>query len=176
VHHFHEIWQPVQSEVGGICFYRSWHFHYVTYRHLDQIRTILHDYLSDRERTSPNNLHSPTSKVNDSFKQRSQLKTRDRTKQLFKFVNEGEDPALHRAYNTIKSDVQTSLKRQIQNFAPVDSKQHSTNYQSIVVDMFANTLVVKEHKLLIKPNAYNVSVLLKPTMSFLQRLKELFPK
>lgn len=141
-----------------------------------QIRTILHDYLSDRERTSPNNLHTPISKVNDGMKQRSPSKTRDRSKQLFKFVNEGEDPALHRAYNTIKSDVESSLKRQINNFKPADSKQHTTNYQSVVVDMFANTLIVKEHKLLIKPNAYNVSVLLKPTMSFLQRLKEIFPK
>ncbi|KAI8579746.1 hypothetical protein K450DRAFT_271588 [Umbelopsis ramanniana AG] len=154
VYHFHEIWQPVQSE----------------------IRTILHDYLSDRERTSPNNLHTPISKVNEGLKQHSPSKGRDRSKQLFKFVNEGEDPALHRAYNTIKSDVQTSLKRQIHSFTPADAKQQSTNYQSIVVDMFANTLTVKEHKLLIKPNAYNVSVLLKPTMSFLQRLREIFPK
>jgi exocyst complex component 4 len=68
------------------------------------------------------------------------------------------------------------LKRQIHSFTPADAKQQSTNYQSIVVDMFANTLTVKEHKLLIKPNAYNVSVLLKPTMSFLQRLREIFPK
>jgi exocyst complex component 4 len=110
------------------------------------------------------------------MKNHSRSKSRDRSKQLFKFVNEGEDPALHRAYNTIKSDVQSSLKRQIHNFTPANSKQQSTNHQSVVVDMFANTLIVKEHKLLIKPNAYNVSVLLKPTMSFLQRLKEIFPK
>ncbi|GAB5587183.1 exocyst subunit [Umbelopsis nana] len=142
VYHFHEIWQPVQSE----------------------IRTILHDYLSDRQRTSPNKLYTPISKVNDGMKNHSRSKSRDRSKQLFKFVNEGEDPALHRAYNTIKSDVQSSLKRQIHNFTPANSKQQSTNHQSVVVDMFANTLIVKEHKLLIKPNAYNVSVLLKPTI------------
>lgn len=153
VYHFHQIWQPVQSE----------------------IRTILHDYLSDRERTSPNNLHTPISKVNDGLKERSSSKSRDRSKQLFKFVNEGEDETLDRAYNTIKSNVQTTLKRQISHF-PSDLKQQSTNYQSVVVDVFANTLVVKEHKLLIKPSAYNVSVLLKPTMAFLQRLKEIFPK
>lgn len=94
---------------------------------------------------------------------------RDNPRQLFTFAEAAEDVALEDSYEELNRKLFVSYKKQVPGFDVAD-KPHST-----IVDKYANDMSSKGHKVLVKPDAYNVSVLLKPTMSFLQRLREVFP-
>lgn len=97
---------------------------------------------------------------------------RDNPKQLFTFAEAADDVDLDESYDGLKQKLFLSYRKQVPEF---DLLKPNTSLHSTIVDKYANDMSSKGHKVLVKPDAYNVSVLLKPTMSFLQRLKEVFP-
>ncbi|KAG1428818.1 hypothetical protein G6F57_023173 [Rhizopus arrhizus] len=89
-------------------------------------------------------------------------------KQLFSFLETTEDPQVEDAYSELENRLFVSFKKQILGFS--GDRPHST-----IIDKYANDISSKGYKVLVKPDAYNVSVLLSPTMAFLNRVKEVFP-
>ncbi|KAG0169785.1 hypothetical protein DFQ29_009538 [Apophysomyces sp. BC1021] len=152
IYHFHEIWRPVQAE----------------------IRLLLQDYLTSRERSSSS--LQQTVVTPDNASARSGVSTsREQNNQMFKFTEALENSELESAYQNVRVTLQNAFKKQVHGFASADNKKSDLVLHSSIIDKYANDMVSKGHKLLVKPDAYNVSVLLKPTMAFLQRLREVFP-
>jgi exocyst complex component 4 len=98
---------------------------------------------------------------------------RDKKQQLFSFGEALDEDDSDDPYDTIKNQLYTSFKKQVSGFDYSDMSKMA--HHSTLIDKYANDISSKGHKLLIKPDAYNVSVLLKPTMAFLHRSKEVFP-
>ncbi|OAD77145.1 hypothetical protein PHYBLDRAFT_180340 [Phycomyces blakesleeanus NRRL 1555(-)] len=152
IYHFHEIWKPVQIE----------------------IRSLLQDYLTSRERTPASLQHSALTPDNASGKS-GFSSTREKNKLLFKFTESPEDQDLEQAYQRVRTNLYSSFKKQISGFSFSDTDRSESFPHSSVIDKYASDMASKGHKVLVKPDAYNVSVLLKPTMAFLQRLHQVFP-
>ncbi|RHZ59662.1 hypothetical protein Glove_362g4 [Diversispora epigaea] len=143
---FSEIWKPVQSEV----------------------RTLLRDYITDDERETVST-NAPETSIHDLI---ADKKSRDATKQMFKFgdVDATSNANLDDQYESeVKSHLQSSLP---ELFSKVpDERQLSV----FVVDRFANTNITAGHRLVVYPDAFNVSVLFKPTLAFLEKVKTIIP-
>lgn len=78
-------------------------------------------------------------------------------------------------YKAVQDKLYTSFKKQVPGFDLYGAQNQDPLLHSSIVDKYASDMASKSHKLLVKPDAYNVSVLLKPTVAFLERLKEVFP-
>ncbi|KAI9311522.1 Sec8 exocyst complex component-specific domain-containing protein [Dichotomocladium elegans] len=150
IYHFHEIWRPIQLE----------------------IRNILQDYLTTEERGAPStainvSVSEDTSSIKSVFKNPHEKKI-----QLFSFIDVPEDPALDMAYKNVQTNLYSAFKQQSKR---VPAGKQDAILHSSLVDKYASDMASKRHKLLVKPDAYNVSVLLQPTMAFLVRLRDVFP-
>ncbi|CAG8497625.1 8122_t:CDS:10, partial [Funneliformis caledonium] len=146
VYSFIEIWKPVQSEV----------------------RTLLRDYITEDERESISENTSEAS-IQEMIKDR---RARDASKQLFRFGD--SDTTLNEELNKqYKRDISTVLQNSMPEvFAKVpDERQLS----AFIVDRFANANITAGHKLVIKPDAFNVSIIFKPTLAFLDKVKKIIP-
>ncbi|KAI8146190.1 hypothetical protein BJV82DRAFT_600834 [Fennellomyces sp. T-0311] len=144
--------------------FRIYHFHEIWRPVQAEIRTLLQDYLSSQERSLQKKA------MDSSFFSFA----RDKSRPLFSFTESPQDKELDDAYQKVQSNLYTSLKKQVAGFSKGFTKQDSMLHSSII-DKYATDMAYKGHKLLIKPDAYNVSVLLQPTMGFLVRLREVFP-
>jgi exocyst complex component 4 len=143
--------------------FKVYHFHEIWRPVQTEIRSILQDYLTNQDQTIVS--------VNDPGTTNTFRGKRDNPKQLFTFAEASEGTELGEEYDDLKRKLFLSYKKQVPGFNYSDSsKPHST-----IIDKYANDMSSKGHTVLVKPDAYNVSVLLKPTMSFLQRLREVFP-
>ncbi|RCH94117.1 hypothetical protein CU098_003961, partial [Rhizopus stolonifer] len=91
-----------------------------------------------------------------------------RDMQIFTFSEVPQNNQVEDAYSNLKDRLFVSFKKQVPEFS--EDTQHST-----IIDKYANDVSSKGYKVLVKPDAYNVSVLLSPTMAFLNRVKEVFP-
>ncbi|KAI7857397.1 Sec8 exocyst complex component-specific domain-containing protein [Circinella umbellata] len=144
--------------------FRIYHFHEIWRPVQAEVRTLLQDYLSSQDRT----LQKKTIDINFfTF-------SRDKSKPLFSFTENPQDKELDDAYSAVQSNLYTSLRKQVPGFDKDFVKQDSMLHSSII-DKYASDMAYRGHKLLIKPDAYNVSVLLQPTMAFLVRLRQVFP-
>ncbi|RCI02454.1 hypothetical protein CU098_009274 [Rhizopus stolonifer] len=152
------------EEVGFSTDFNIYHFHEIWRPVQTEIRSILQDYLS----SSDQNIVS----VNENTSNKSFRGKRDNPRQLFSFAEAGGDNELDESYEGLKKTLLLSYKKQIPGF---DVSNPNASIHSTIVDKFANDVSSKGHKVLVKPDAYNVSVLLKPTMAFLQRLRQVFP-
>ncbi|GAA5800243.1 hypothetical protein HPULCUR_005668 [Helicostylum pulchrum] len=142
---------------------KVYHFHEIWRPVQTEIRSLLQDYLTSQDQAIVS--------VNDPGSTNTFRGKRDKPKQLFTFAEAAEDTELEESYDELKRKLFLSYKKQVPGFNFSDSsKPHST-----IVDKYANDMSSKGHKVLVKPDAYNVSVLLKPTMAFLHRLREVFP-
>ncbi|KAI8878211.1 hypothetical protein K501DRAFT_196399 [Backusella circina FSU 941] len=142
-----------------------YHFHEIWRPVQQEIRSILQDYLTNQDQAIVS--------VNESSHVSQFRSKRDKKQQLFSFGEALGDDDLEDTYDTIKNQLYTSFKKQVSGFDYSDPFKIAN--RSTLIDKYANDISSKGHKLLIKPDAYNVSVLLKPTMAFLHRLKEVFP-
>lgn len=91
-------------------------------------------------------------------------------------MDSAPDVPLERAYDTVIEDVAVQLRKSVPGLlAHSNYDQIQTVSFSVVVDKFANVHVAAGHRLLVRPDAYNVSVLIKPTMAFLDKSKQILP-
>ncbi|KAI9476110.1 MAG: Sec8 exocyst complex component-specific domain-containing protein [Benjaminiella poitrasii] len=153
------------EEASSASSINIYHFHEIWRPVQTEIRSLLQDYLT----SSDQNIVS----VNESSTVKNFSGKREKPKQLFTFAETSEDVELNEAYDKLKQKLFLSYRKQVPGFN--SSKSSNTTHHSTIVDKYANDMSSKEHKVLVTPDAYNVSVLLKPTMAFLQRLREVFP-
>ncbi|CAB4383870.1 unnamed protein product [Rhizophagus irregularis] len=131
-----------------------------------EVRTLLRDYITEDERESVSD-NNPEASFQDMIKDK---RARDSSKQLFRFGDSVPNKELDKYY---ERDVSTVLKESLPEvFTKVpDERQLSV----FVVDRFANTNMTAGHRLVVKPDAFNVSVLFKPTLAFLDKVKTIIP-
>ncbi|OBZ83789.1 putative exocyst complex component sec8 [Choanephora cucurbitarum] len=139
--------------------FRVYHFHEIWRPVQTEIRSILQDYLT----SSDQNIVS----VNEDKPYRGK---RDNPRQMFTFADAAGDENLDESYENLRKTLLMSYKKQVPGFSGSNASIHS-----IIVDKYGNDISSKSYKVLVKPDAYNVSVLLKPTMAFLNRLRQVFP-
>ncbi|CAI2168626.1 9696_t:CDS:10 [Funneliformis geosporum] len=120
-----------------------------------EVRTLLRDYITEDERVSISENTSEAS-IQEMIKDRRAHTT----------LNE----ELNKQY---KRDISTVLQNSMPEvFAKVpDERQLSV----FVVDRFANANITAGHRLVIKPDAFNVSIIFKPTLAFLDKVKKIIP-
>ncbi|GBB95205.1 hypothetical protein RclHR1_00250003 [Rhizophagus clarus] len=131
-----------------------------------EVRTLLRDYITEDERESASE-NNPEASFQDMIKDK---RARDSSKQLFRFGDSVPNTELDKNY---ERDVSKVLKESLPEvFTKVpDERQLSV----FVVDRFANTNITAGHRLVVKPDAFNVSVLFKPTLAFLDKVKTIIP-
>ncbi|CAG8559752.1 1079_t:CDS:10 [Racocetra persica] len=135
---------------------------------INKVRTLLRDYITNDERDSAS-IDAPDALLQDLMKEK---KPRDSSKQLFKFGD-----ADLKSYAVFDQQYETDIKTALQKFLPETfSKTPDERQLSVfVVDRFANTNITAGHRLVVKPDAFNVSVLFKPTSAFLEKVKTMLP-
>ncbi|EGO02554.1 hypothetical protein SERLA73DRAFT_165642 [Serpula lacrymans var. lacrymans S7.3] len=144
-----EMWLPVQAEV----------------------RTLLHDYLTNDGQSSVAG-RNPISSINEVL--RDGRFNRDKSKTVFRFAD--TDTKLT---NKILKKHEDELARALKDTMP-GLVQNST--ESTVQAMLSTvgtddrlTGLSQHHRLLIRPDAFHVSVLFQPTLTFLSRISEILP-
>ncbi|KAI7903171.1 uncharacterized protein BX663DRAFT_433609 [Cokeromyces recurvatus] len=142
-----------------------YHFHEIWRPVQTEIRSLLQDYLTSSDQSIVS--------VNEASSTNNFRSKRENSKQLFTFAETSVDTQLNEAYDEVKQKLILSYRKQVPGFSSL--KSNNSLHHSTIVDKYANDVSSKGHKILVKPDAYNVSVLLKPTMAFLQRLREVFP-
>ncbi|ETW86911.1 hypothetical protein HETIRDRAFT_377575 [Heterobasidion irregulare TC 32-1] len=144
-----EVWMPVQAEV----------------------RTILNDYLTNEEQGAMSG-RNPISSINDVL--REGKFTRDKTKNVFRFAD--TDPKLS---NKALRSHEDELNRVLRDTVPglVQGSSESTVQATLSTVGTDERLLGMDqhHRLLIKPDAFHVSVLFQPTLAFLDRIAEVLP-
>ncbi|KAI6047781.1 exocyst complex component sec8 [Pisolithus marmoratus] len=136
-----------------------------------EVRTLLHDYLTDEERSSVAG-RNPIASINEVL--REGHFTRDKLKAIFRFTDSDirtstkvlrrhEGELLHSLRDTMPGLAQSSSESTIQT-APstITGDDHTPDPG-------------QHHRLLIKPDAFHVSVLFQPTLTFLSRMTDVLP-
>ncbi|KIJ46391.1 hypothetical protein M422DRAFT_66747 [Sphaerobolus stellatus SS14] len=143
-----ELWHPIQSE----------------------LRTLLNDYLTDEERGITSGRSSIKS-INEVL--REGRTTRDKSKPVFRF-GDSDFKLAGKALKRHEEELTSALKASVPGLVHGSSEQPA---QSILAHIGADDrfLEVGHHRVLIKPDAFHVSFLFQPTLSFLDRVVEIMP-
>ncbi|KAI0249495.1 Sec8 exocyst complex component-specific domain-containing protein [Lactifluus subvellereus] len=144
-----EIWMPVQAEV----------------------RVLVNDYLTDEEQGVMSG-RNPISSINDVL--REGRFSRDRLKHVFRFAD--TDPKL-----TAKSlrEHEDELNRALKNTVPgLVQGSSETPVQATLATVGTDERLLgtdQHHRLLVKPDAFHISVLFQPMLAFIDHMTEILP-
>ncbi|KAH7910695.1 Sec8 exocyst complex component-specific domain-containing protein [Hygrophoropsis aurantiaca] len=144
-----EAWLPIQAE----------------------IRTLLHDYLTDEEQSSVTG-RNPISSINEVL--RDGRFTRDKSKTVFRFA----DTDMKSTTRTLRKH-EDELTRVLKDIMPgLVQNSSDTAVQATLSNVGTDDRLLgvgQHHRLLIRPDAFHVSVLFQPTLAFLNRVVEVLP-
>jgi exocyst complex component 4 len=129
-----------------------------------EIRSLLHDYLA-----ADGNMSFSRGQGNDRGINIFSRNPRDKTKKMFKLTdmdNKSSD------LTTEREDLEGILKSSVPGLVSDSKRPEVTNQTSsnAAIDGSATG-----HKLLVEPSVFNMGILLPPSLTFLQRLKEVVP-
>lgn len=129
-----------------------------------EIRSLLHDYLA-----ADGNMAFSRGQGNDRGINIFSRNPRDKTKKMFKLTdmdNKSSD------LTTEREDLEGILKSSVPGLVSDSKRPEVTNQTSsnAAIDGSATG-----HKLLVEPSVFNMGILLPPSLTFLQRLKEVVP-
>ncbi|ORY27686.1 Sec8 exocyst complex component-specific domain-domain-containing protein [Naematelia encephala] len=142
-----EIWKPIQQEV----------------------RMLLNSYLTDDSQDALER-HALMS-INEILRQGKIA--RDRQRALFKFADT-DNRAVASEMKTVDDSLQHALKSSVPGLVGMQAVGDSG--QSVLNGRLANTEdTVAKHRTLIPPNAFNVTTLFQPTLSFIERAVSIVP-
>jgi exocyst complex component 4 len=155
-----DVWKPVQQEV----------------------RALLHDYLQD-DQSGTVSSRNPIVSVNEVLRF---PKPRDANRQIFKFNDsdfESSSKTLKRYQDSLNLALKSAVPGLITSSSDGGSLSTTTTSALIVASSAADfsngirssTHLNGTHKALVPADAFNVSVLFGPTLSFLERVKEIMP-
>ncbi|KDQ63373.1 hypothetical protein JAAARDRAFT_169127 [Jaapia argillacea MUCL 33604] len=145
-----EIWMPLQTEV----------------------RTLLNDYLNDEEAGAVSG-RNPISSINEAL--REGRFTRDKARPVFRFA----DTDMKLATKTLKQH-EDELTRILRDTVPglVHGSGETTLQSTLSSVGTAEDRLLgtgQHHRLLLKPDAFHVSLLFQPTLAFLARVADILP-
>ncbi|KAF9527778.1 exocyst complex component sec8 [Crepidotus variabilis] len=143
-----EIWSHVQAEV----------------------RTLIQDYLTDEQQGTAGS-RNPISSINEVL--RDGKFNRDRIKPVFRF-SDTDLKVTNKALKPHEDGLTRILKDTMPGLAPGAA---GDNAQTIVSSITDDRLMGNDqhHRLLIRPDAFHVTVLFQPTLTFLQQVAEVLP-
>ncbi|KAH9486575.1 putative exocyst complex component sec8 [Psilocybe cubensis] len=143
-----EIWNHVQAEV----------------------RTLINDYLTDEQQGSVTG-RNPISSINEIL--RDGKFNRDRIKPVFRF-SDTDSKLTSKALKPHEDGLTRALKDTMPGLAPSTT---GDTVQTIFSNAQDDRLlgVDQHHRLLIRPDAFHVTVLFQPTLSYLHRVAEILP-
>ncbi|PGH18258.1 hypothetical protein AJ79_00597 [Helicocarpus griseus UAMH5409] len=128
-----------------------------------EIRSLLHDYLATDGEIS---YRSPVNISDDKYTATSNK--RDRTKKMFKLSEVDQKSSEMKAE---QDDLEEILRSSVPGLVSKSRQKTSATDSSRSRQESSGT----GHKLLIEPSVFNVSLLLPPSLSFIQRLKDIVP-
>ncbi|EXJ80404.1 hypothetical protein A1O1_08548 [Capronia coronata CBS 617.96] len=129
-----------------------------------EMRSLLHDYLAtDGDMAIRSGLTTTTS--NDIFARPQ----RDKNKKMFKL---SEVDRKSEAMKAEEEELEDILKSSVPGLV---SKSRAANGTDLVLERSGQDSSAAGHKLLIEPGVFNMPVLLPPSLTFLQRLKDVVP-
>ncbi|OJD15091.1 hypothetical protein ACJ73_09011 [Blastomyces percursus] len=128
-----------------------------------EIRTLLHDYLATDREVS---YRAPANISDDKYTLNSHK--RDKTKKMFKLSEVDEKSSEMKAE---QDELEEILRSSVPGLVSKSRQKTSTTDSSISRQENSGT----GHKLLIEPSVFNISLLLPPSLSFIQRLKDIVP-
>ncbi|KAJ6627103.1 Sec8 exocyst complex component-specific domain-containing protein [Mycena sp. CBHHK59/15] len=144
-----DIWNPVQAEV----------------------RTLIYDYLVDENQGSVSG-RNPITSINEIL--RESKFTRDKTKAVFRFADTDSKLA-NKALRPHEDELTRVLKDTMPGLVQVSSE---STVQAALSSVGTDDRLLgagQHHRLIIRPDAFHVSVLFQPTLSFLDRVSEVLP-
>jgi exocyst complex component 4 len=177
-----ELWMPINAEVRSLSPIAS-------LSSLDpQMRTLLNDYITDAEQSTIATVN-PVSSINEVL--RDGRLVRDKTKVdicVIEGYTELTLPSQH-AFRFAETDLKTSnkalkahedeLTQVLRDFVPgLVQGPSETTVQSTLSALGTDERMLgssQHHRLLIKPDAFHVSVLFQPTLAFLSRIADILP-
>ncbi|KAJ7786127.1 exocyst complex component sec8 [Mycena metata] len=143
-----EIWNPVQGEV----------------------RTLIYDYLVDENEGSVSG-RNPISSINEIL--RESKFSRDKTKPVFRFSD--TDAKLTNKALKVHED---ELTRVIKDTMPGLVQSSESTVQAALSTVGSDERLLgagQHHRLIIRPDAFHVSVLFQPTLAWLDRVSDVLP-
>ncbi|KAG5647569.1 hypothetical protein DXG03_008922 [Asterophora parasitica] len=143
-----EVWTPIQTEV----------------------RTLIHDYLTDEDQGSVSG-RNPISSINEIL--REGKFTRDRGKAVFRFA----DTDMKLTSKALKPH-EDGLTRVLNDTMPGLVPGSGDAVQATLASVGTDDRMLgadQHHRLIIHPDAFHVSVLFQPTLTFLSRIAEVLP-
>ncbi|SCV70809.1 BQ2448_3571 [Microbotryum intermedium] len=148
-----DIWKPVQQEV----------------------RSLLHDYLTD-DQSGTVSSRNPIVSVNEVLRL---ARPRDHHKQIFKFAD-SDLKASSKALKTHEDELNRTLKLVLPGLMTDGAATSQSLGMTLGSDDRygaggARSGLAGTHKALVSADAFNVSVLFGPTLSFLSRVREVMP-
>ncbi|KAK4047934.1 exocyst subunit [Microbotryomycetes sp. JL201] len=144
-----DVWRPVQSEV----------------------RSLLHEYLAE-DQSGTNSSRNPIVSVNEVLRYG---RPRESTKQIFKF-SDTDARAASKVLKPYEDDLNRTLRAAVPGLIPEGSTSTLiVNTSGRAGDAGGFGHGTGSHKALVPADAFNVSVLFGPTLSFLDRVKEVMP-
>ncbi|WWD16813.1 hypothetical protein CI109_101245 [Kwoniella shandongensis] len=143
-----EMWKPVQQEV----------------------RTLLRTYLTDESQGSRLDRH-PIPTINEVL--RDGRVARDRQKQMFKFADT-DNRSVQNEIKIVDDSLQQVLKTSVPGLVSMQAagEQPPNPMLSEADDRYSSA---GRHRTLIPPNAFNVTTLFQPTLSFIHRATSIVP-
>ncbi|KAJ7169705.1 exocyst complex component sec8 [Mycena filopes] len=143
-----EIWNPVQAEV----------------------RTLIYDYLVDENEGSASG-RNPISSINEIL--RESKFSRDKTKPVFRFSD--TDAKLTNKALKVHED---ELTRVLKDTMPGLVQSSESTVQAALSTVGSDDRLLgagQHHRLIIRPDAFHVSVLFQPTLAWLDRVSDVLP-
>ncbi|KAL1737539.1 Sec8 exocyst complex component-specific domain-containing protein [Schizophyllum commune] len=138
-----------------------------------EIRTLLHDYLTDEEQGAASG-RNPISSINEMLRD-SKFNTRDKSKSIFRFADIDS-----KLTNKILKSHEDELTRVLKDTVPglVQGSESTVHAALSIVgadDRVLGAGASQHHRLLIHPDAFHVSVLFQPTLAYLERVQDNLP-
>lgn len=177
------MWVPIQTEVGDTIFQL---FIYILLKS-PQVRTLIHDYLTDEDQGSVSG-RNPISSINEIL--REGKFTRDRSKVRVAFVEHRKTDidcpqAVFRFADTDMKMTSKALKphedgltRVLNDTMPGLVPGSGDSVQATLASVGTDDRMLgtdQHHRLIIRPDAFHVSVLFQPTLAFLSRMAAVLP-
>ncbi|KAJ9101966.1 hypothetical protein QFC20_005115 [Naganishia adeliensis] len=133
-----------------------------------EVRTLMHDYLTDQDRGSDAN-SKPLTSVNEVL--RDSKLARDRHKVVFRF-GDTDLPSLEKDLQTYQSEVDAAMKTYAPGLVTLAEKgvQNGITVTSINLDLTSRKQ--RQYRLLVKPNPFNARILFQPYLSFVSSAKK----
>ncbi|KAG5635065.1 hypothetical protein H0H81_012546 [Sphagnurus paluster] len=143
-----ELWAPIQTEV----------------------RTLIHDYLTDEDQVSVSG-RNPISSINEIL--REGKFTRDKGKAVFRFADTDI-----KTTNKFLKPHEDGLTRVLNDTMPGLVPGSGDSVQATLASVGTDDRMLgadQHHRLIIRPDAFHVSVLFQPTLTFLNRIASVLP-